>query len=879
MPFAAATGNHNVHDMSSKRGLLKQSTVKMSRSLAIVLVAALSSLSIPTASLYGQGRPGADAAATSTAVNPAPTMTSPGGAAEPTAPQDSATVAPPEQAPPAPMPENPAIPHVPDAQKKLIAPPSATHDANFGPSVREIEIVYVGPKSVNKTVILSNMRTTVGQPYSPAAVEEDVRNLYATGLFVNLRISDEASGDGVKVVVVVQPKPLVKEILISGAKQISEKRLRKEIKSKPGEPLSEQQVATDAQKMRDYYEGKGFNNVQVTYKIDVNEEFGRAVVSFTINEGAKAFVQEVQFIGNHAFTEKELRKTFKKTRKKNMLSFINHSGLLKDDDLQDDLQKLKDFYQDHGYIDMEVKDTKVEYPTPDKIKVVVTVFEGIQYHVGLIKIDGEQLFTEAAIRKELKMGEGAIFSPNGLEKDKKAVRDLYGRKGYIDAEVKPERLANVENAKIDLDYHIVEGSQSFVDRIIIQGNNKTKDKVLRRELALAPGDVYDSVRAEASKKRLENLGYFEKVDVSQQDTSVPNRRNMVVNVEEKRTGNVTFGVGFSSTDSLLGFVELSQGNFDIANFPYFTGAGQKFRARVQYGLTRKDFTLSFTEPWFLERPLSVGFDLFVHDYSTDYQNNLYAELQYGADFRVAKQLSPFWTISGKYQIEEVDLSDFDPSVPGTLPGLYAERGSRSESAVIGALTYDTRDSVFLTRKGEKLEFVATVAGGPLEGQTNIYKFQGNAQKFFHLPADMIFSINASTGVANNYGDSDFVPIFERYFVGGSRSVRGFDNQMVGPVYPGTTEPEGGRTYGYINFELTYPIIDRVRGAVFYDAGFVETKFAQYDRALTDYDSAVGMGLRLNLPIGPLRFDYGIPVKSDPWNKSTGKFAFDVGYQF
>jgi len=797
------------------------------------------------------------------------------GVADPNA-APSSTTPPPE---PTPGPQTPVIPIVPDNEKKVVAPPDTTKDTGFGPSVREIEIVYVGPKSVNRTVILSNMRTTVGQPYSPAAVEEDVKNLYATGLFVNLRITDEPLGDGVKVIVVVQPKPLVKEILISGAKQIKEKRLRKEIKSKPGEPLSEQQVAEDSQKIHDYYLDKGFNNVQVTYKIDVNEEFGRAVVSFTVNEGEKAFIQQVEFIGVKAFTDKELKKCFKKTRKKNFFSFINHSGLYKDDDLQDDLDRLRDYYQDHGYIDMEVKDTKVTYPTPDTIKVTVTVFEGIQYHVGAIKIEGESLFSEDVIRKAFKMGEGAVFSPKGLEADVKAVKDLYGKKGYIDAEVKPERLANVESAKIDLDYKITEGAQSFVDRIIIQGNNKTKDKVLRRELALAPGDVYNSVDAEASKKRLENLGYFEKVDVSPQDTSVPNRRNMVVTVEEKRTGNVTFGLGFSSVDSLLGFVELSQGNFDISNFPYFTGAGQKFKTRVQYGLTRKDFTLSFTEPWFLDRPIAVGFDLFAHDYGSDYENNLYAMLQVGGDVRVAKRLTPFWTAEAKYQLEEVDLSDFDPSVPSLLPGLYTERGSRSESSVIGSLNYDTRDSVFLTRKGEKLTFTVEGAGGPLLGQTDIYKFQIDAQKFFPLPYDMIFQLNGSTGIANNYGDTSFVPIFERYFVGGSRSVRGFDNQMVGPVYPGTTEPTGGDTYGYMNFELTYPIIDRVRGAIFYDAGFVEPDFADYGHVLRDYDSAVGIGLRLNLPIGPLRFDYGVPVKSDPWNTSSGKFSFDVGYQF
>ncbi len=616
----------------------------------------------------------------------------------------------------------------------------------------------------------------------------------------------------------------------------------------------------------------------------MNEEFGRGVVSFTINEGGKAFVEEVDFQGNKAFADKDLRKTFKKIRKKNFFSFINKSGLYNDDDFQDDIQHLKDFYQAHGYMDMEVKDTDISYPEAGKIKVTIKLFEGIQYKVGAIKVDGNQLFDEAAIRKELKMPEGSVFVPKGLkdadpslENDIKAIKDLYGKKGYIDAEVKPERLPNVENARIDLDYHITEGAQSFVDRIVIEGNNRTKDKVIRRELPLAPGDVYDSVRADAAKKRLENLGYFEKVDVSPQDTSVPNRRNMVVNVEEKRTGSITFGAGFSSVDSLLGFVELSQGNFDIQNFPYFTGGGQKFRTRVQYGLERKDFTLNFTEPWFLDRRWPSA--------STSSRGS--PTTRAPSTPRSTSAPTSGWPSSsirsGRPRSNTASRSRAStPSTPpsrSTSPACTprAAPAPRAPSPAPSPTTPATASS--WPRHGEKLAFTLKGAGGPLWGQTNIYQAQIDAQKVFLLPADLIFSINASTGIVNNYGSSPNVPLFERYFLGGSRSVRGFDNQGVGPVFPGTTEPEGGRTDGYAQFELSAPVVDRVRVALFYDAGFVESKFADYSHAVDDYNAAVGVGLRLNLPIGPLRFDYGIPVKSTDVNKSTGRFDFDVGYQF
>lgn len=761
-----------------------------------------------------------------------------------------------------------------------------------GPIVREINIEYIGPKTVAKSVILSNMRTTVGQVYSSSSVEEDVRNLYATGFFTNLAIKDEPLGDGVKVNVVVQPKPLVKEIVIKGASRIKESRVKKEIKSKIGEPLSEQQISTDADKVKDMYLSKGYNQVQISYKIDTNEEFGRSVVTFIISEGDRAYVTEVDFVGNQHLTVAELRKVMK-TRKKNLLSFINKSGLFKEDDFRQDLDTLRTYYNSKGYIDMAVKDVHFDYPRKGEMKVTITVFEGIQYTVGKIDFTGNVLFSKQDLRNYrgftvIRMDEGKVFSPRAytpekkepneelptLENDIKRLRDLYGTRGYIEMQVTPERQANVQSGKIDILYHIVENSQSYVEQIVIQGNNRTKDKVIRRELAVTPGEIYDSVRAEQSKKRLENLGYFEKVDISPQDTTVPNRKNMVVTVEEKRTGSITFGAGFSSVDSLLGFVEITQGNFDLFNFPYFTGGGEKFRVRLQYGLERQDFEVSFKEPWFLEQRLSLGYDLFYHN--ATYLSNYYNERNYGASVSLARAFGSFWSGSIIYTLQEYDLYHF---AGNSSPQLLREQGFRSDSSITLGMTYDRRDSVTLTRNGLHADFSAEFAGGPLLGQTNIYKFQANAQKYILLPYDCILTIAGATGVADFYGSSTEVPLFDRFFIGGSRSVRGFGNRDIGPVDV-NNEPLGGSTMAYTNLELTFPIIDRVRGAIFNDMGFLDGRAFHYSDAWHELNMAAGVGLRLNLPIGPLRLDYGLPYKDQGYNhSSTGKFSFDVGYQF
>ncbi len=779
------------------------------------------------------------------------------------------------------------------AKKVVTAPDTQAPGGNQnGPIVREINVEYIGPKTVAKSVILSNMRTTVGDVYSAASVEEDVRNLYATGFFTNLAIKDEPLGDGVRVNVVVQPKPLVKEIVITGAKKIKEARLKKEMKSKIGEPLSERQISEDADKVKDYYLGKGYNQVQVSYKIDTNEEFGRSVVTFIISEGDRAYVTEVNFVGNDHLTTKELRKIMK-TRKKNLFSFINKSGLFKEDEFKQDLDNLRTYYNSKGYIDMEVKDVKYDYPDKGLMKVTITVFEGIQYTVGKIDFAGNTIFSKQELRnyrgrQVTRMDEGKVYSPRAytpekkepneelptLENDIKRIMDLYGTKGYIDREVVPERQANVESGKIDILYHITENSQSYVEQIIIQGNNRTKDKVIRRELLVAPGQIYDSVRADQSKKRLENLQYFEKVDISPQDTTVPNRKNMVVTVEEKRTGSVTFGAGFSSVDSLLGFVEISQGNFDLFNFPYFTGGGEKFRVRIQYGLERQDAEIEFKEPWFLEQRLALGYNLFYHN--ATYLSDYYNERNFGASVSVSRGFGQFWAGSITYTLQDFDLYNF---VSNASPQLLREQGYRTDSSITLGMAYDNRDSVLLSRHGMHADFSAEFAGGPLLGQTNIYKFQADAQKYILLPYDLILTIAGATGVADFYNNSTEVPLFDRFFLGGSRSIRGFGNRDIGPI-DNNNQPLGGNTMAYTNLELTFPIMDRVRGAVWNDMGFLDARSFHYTDALQEGDAAAGVGLRLNLPIGPLRLDYGIPYKDQGYNhNNTGKFSFDVGYQF
>ncbi len=820
------------------------------------------------------------------------------------APAPGGAVSPSATTPPADQTTAPAAPATVDAtapgkkDKIIVGPPGAPaiSPAAEGPIVRAIEIRFIGPRAqLSNAVIESNMRTTVGQPYSAASVEEDVKNLYATGYFNNLQITDEPLADGVKVIVFVIPKATIKDIQVKGCSRIKESRVRKEIKSKIAGPLIESQVSQDCDKIRDLYLNKGFSHVQVSYKIDTNDTYGRSIITFIVNEGSKAYVTNVIFVGNEHLTTKELAKVLK-TKKKNLLSFINKSGVYNQDDFRQDLVDLRDYYVSKGFIDMSIKDVSYTYPGKDEMCVTITIFEGIQYTVGKITFTGNTIFPEAQLRTYrnypiIRMSEGTVFSPRAytapekepndelasMENDLKRLHDLYGTKGYLEGgpdgtDIEPSQQPNVESGKMDIVYNIKEGSQSYIDQIIIQGNGHTKDKVIRREVLSSPGEIYDSVRVKQTQKVLEGLGYFSKVDISPEETNVPNRKNMQVTVEEKRTGSVTFGAGFSSVDSLLGFVEVTQGNFDLFNFPSFTGGGEKFRLRLQYGLQTKDVDLSFEEPWFLEQRLALGFDLFYHD--AQYLSSYYNQRQGGASVTLKKAISQFWVGSISYTLQDIDLYNFQQ---GASPTLLLEKGSRTESSVTLGARYDTRDSLGLTRHGSVGDLTAQVAGGPLLGQTNIYKFNGDFAHFYTLPDDVILSFRGSTGVVNYYGSSARVPIFDRFFLGGPSTVRGFNYRSLGPLDT-SGQAIGGLTDGYENVEATFPIIDRVRGAVFSDAGFVDGRFAHYTSLWPELQASVGIGLRLNLPIGPLRLDYGFPIKRDDHALHNGKFSFDVGYQ-
>ncbi|HEX3619735.1 MAG TPA: outer membrane protein assembly factor BamA [Candidatus Udaeobacter sp.] len=745
------------------------------------------------------------------------------------------------------------------------APPAAPGP----PIIRSIEVQYTGPQTVSKERILAQLRIKVGQPYSNQVVEQDIEALYKTGSIHNVRIFAQNEGDGVKVIVAVQTRAIMREIEIVGAERMKAKRLRKEIKLRLNQPVNEQQLEEARQKIIDVYQGQGFTDVSVQFRVDpIDEKRGTARVVFTVNEGVKGAVRAIHFEGNTHFSEKVLRKQMK-TRGRTPIYFVDKSGRLDEVQLEQDLDKIREFYQDHGYIDVEVKSVRRERTEKGPMIITVVVAEGPQYHVRKLTISGYQVAREDKIRVLLKMKEGSVYSPKQLRDDAKAVADAYGSGGYVDLVVLPEGEP-AGPAQIDVHYKIDEGVRSFVNRINIEGNTRTKDKVIRREVLVAPGDVFNTVRVDITKKRLDNLGYFAKVETYPEETDIPGRKDLTILVQEKRTGSFSFGGGFSTVDKLVGFAELTQGNFDLFNWPSFTGGGQKFRLRIQYGTERRDLILQITEPYFLDRRLALTGQAFYTE--ADYLSAEYNQRNYGFSIELRKPITSYIYSSLGYQLQDVDIFNVDPTASDFI---LSQAGSTLESKIFGSVVFDSRDNVLLSHRGQRITFQPFITGGFLGGDTQIYGLDLEGSQYFHLPKDLILLINGEIATVSQWGNGADVPIYERLFLGGSNNLRGFPFREVGPQ-DSNGEPTGGKSMARATVELTFPLIEKARGAIFYDTGFVND--SQWSFGFNHIASDIGVGLRLDLPIGPLRLDYGYPIQRDGYN-GGGHFNFNVGYQF
>ncbi|MEX2382674.1 MAG: outer membrane protein assembly factor BamA [Opitutales bacterium] len=740
--------------------------------------------------------------------------------------------------------------------------------------VGEIEIEFVEIANVTRDLVRVNTQLSPGMAYDEGLIDQDIRSLYRTGLFEYIEVKREFTNGEVNLLFLLRPKYRVDSIEFSGNESVSDRRLRREIDVAPTSALDERAIRLDSETIYQFYQKRGYSQAVVNYEITRDPETGLGRVVHEIEEGPRIKITEVRFRGNDSISTRRLRKEME-TRKWNLFSWFTDRGRFKDDVFEDDIETLYDFYRENGFLDVEIPTDEIlfEYPREDRMVLTIPIVEGRRYEVGAITIAGNELYTEEELREQLVLTTGEVFVPSELDRNTARLRDYYGQDGYLDTLVRTQRIPNLETGAIDIHHEIEEGGEVFVESIQVEGNTKTKSLVIIRELGLGPGDVFDSVRMQTSQRRLQNTRFFEEVNLQPVGTAVEGRRDLRVSVREARTGSLTFGAGFSSLERVVVFAEVSQSNFDLFNYrSRFQGAGQKFRFRVQVGSRSNEAVLAFEEPWLFHRELAFGFQLFRSQ--SEFLSRHYDELRTGFEVYFRKRLIELVEGRLSYGFEVVDIFNVDAGAPSVV---REERGKRNVSKVGFSLLRDTRDSLLVPTRGNRVELISELAGGPFAGQTNYYRLEARASQFFPVfePQTQVFSILGRIGNIQNFGASDRVPFFDRYHLGGPNSLRGFEFRDVGPKEDG--EAIGGKLFAMFSAEYSLTIVEPIRFAVFYDGGFVNRAAGDFD--LSGYNDNYGFGLRIFIMGAPLRLDYGIPITIDDHNDTGGKFYISFGTRF
>ena len=737
--------------------------------------------------------------------------------------------------------------------------------AQEGKTIKSIDVQYVGNQTVAPERIRSRMSTKVGDSLSLAQMDEDVKSLYESGDVENVRIlSDNVSG-GVRLIVVVQTRALYGGVQFAGNTLIDDSKLRKKVDLAVNRPIDNAALEAGRAEIQETYRKKGFSAATVTYRIGAPSAEGYSTVLFTINEGTQGVLRNVEFVGNTAFTSEKLKGEMSQ-KEKGLKSMLGQGGSTDAETLAQDVRAIEDFYRDNGYLNARVTNVSRMRADAKYVDVVMTIDEGDTYIVDSLAINGVSAISmQEQILPYLKTKAGDVFAGGKLKEDIEHIEEEYGTLGYAEARVNP-RLEDAGNGGVRVVLEVSEGRPYKIGKIHIEGNEKTKDHVIRRELPLEPGQPFDVNRTKVTKRRLENMNYFSSVEVMPLDTSYIDEKDLLVRVVEKPTGTINFGAGFSSIDNLTGFMEVTQTNFDLFDWPDFTGAGQRFRLSLRAGSERKDFSISFTEPWFMGQRLALTTEAFYRDLL--FLSDQYEQTNYGGSISFRKAIGEFayGTLGLRYENIEIN------AVPNASPAFLAEDGTFDKVSVELGVTRDTRDNVFLPREGYKVSAGFEFAGLAGDVDDTIVSISG--AQYFHLPKhDVIFSVSGHFNHSTN-GDH----LFTRHFLGGANNLRGFDYRDVGSRDPVSGEVLGGNTAWNGTAEVSFPMVEKIRFATFYDVG--EVSDGPIGSVGGGLNSDWGVGLRLFiLGSAPVRLDYAFPLQTDIFNDGNGRFQFTMGAQF
>ena len=717
------------------------------------------------------------------------------------------------------------------------------------------EIAVEGTKRVQEAVVLGRVKSAVGASFSPSLLSEDIRSIFSLGFFDDVQTRVEDFEGGVKVTFVVSERPFVRDVDFIGNKALKTTELQDKVDIKLGSVYNPVDVQRAVEKLKDFYEDEGYFEVQLTPNVEKFPDADVRVV-FNIVEGRQIKIDRIRFKGNKGLTDRELKGALATQERQ----YFILRGKVQRQRLEEDVERIIQLYNDHGYIQARVESTDVAVDREKaRVTVTFTLVEGPQFKVGTIKLAGITLLPEPEVQRQLKLKSGDVFSRSTLRESVRNIENLYSTIGRASVDVVPKTDQVPGENTLNVAVEINEGPEVFVERINISGNVRSQDKILRREIPLHEGDLYTLQKKERARQKLVNLGYFEKVEVNTQPGSDKTRIIVNVEVTERPTGIFSLGGGFSSVDSFVGTIDLAQRNF--------LGRGWEASVRLRGGGRTQQGVISFTDPWLFDRPLSGGFDL----YSNDRQFNEYRYRSLGTGLRLGRPFFEYWRWNLGYRASSDRISNLS-DVAALSQELVEQVGTRVTSAVSGAVGRDSRDNAIAPTKGGQNSLSAEFAG--LGGDSKYAKTGAFVTQYYPIWFGHVLAGRVEAGYGFGWADKP-LPLFERYYLGGPNTIRSFKFRQVSPKDESGLRI-GGSSEVLGNAEYVIPLPFGLRLAGFFDVGNVYGFGAKFD--LTDLKKGVGGGVRWQSPFGPIRIDYGINPDRKP-GEDFGALNFSVGTPF
>jgi outer membrane protein insertion porin family len=718
------------------------------------------------------------------------------------------------------------------------------------PIVNSIEIR--GAKRIEESSIKSKITQRVGDPISQEKVSEDIKNIFNMGYFEDTRAEIEPFEGGIKLIYVVKEKPTIARIEFQGNKKLDDSKLKEKLTITTGSIADAVLIQDNANRLRAFYEEEGYwlsSIVPVTKRISPDE----VSLTYQIEEGSKVKIKKINIEGNKAIPAKLIKKTMA-TKEWGIFSFITSSGYYRKDQMDVDIEKIRDLYFDRGFIKVAIGEPEIKLTSDRKgMNITIPVSEGDQFKISSVEFSGNKVFGDDEIKKRITLIPNTPFSKANLRRDIFSISELYSENGYAVAAITPDLIPD-ENAKlVKVSLKIDEGDKYRIGKIEISGNTKTRDKVIRREVRLDEGDVFNSKLLKRSYERINNLNFFENVDINPKPRPEEKLVDLEVKVKERPTGYLSVGGGYSSVDKLIGMVEVTQGNL--------FGRGQLLKLRGEFGARTTDYELTFKDPWFMDKPIFFSATLYklIKEYIE------FNKKSAGFGLSLGKDLSEYVRGDITYNYENATIYNVSENAATIIK---EQEGTFSTSSLTPSIVRDSRNNYLDPTRGSRNSIYLTYAG--LGGKNKYIKSELDSAWFFPIKKTAFMLRGRFGYAAGIWGEN--LPLYERFYVGGIYTIRGLDWGDAGPKDEKTGDPIGGTTELIFNAEYIFPLLTemKLKGVVFFDLGNAYESFDNFGK----FRYTTGAGIRWISPMGPIRIEWGYNL-----NRKAGENASRVEFTF